>query len=200
MAKTVQNLIVMDGRTEAVDVKAAQYEIRNMIYLVRNQQVMVDYELAMLYQVETRVLNQAVKRNIERFPERFCFQLTKEEYENLISQNVISSFQEEKSGYGGRRKLPYVFTEQGIAMLASVLRSETAVQTSIHIMDSFVEMRRFLANNALLFERISNIELKQLEYRKETEEKFERIFEYISGNEESSQKIFLKDRYMMRLV
>lgn len=153
---------------------------------------MVDYELAMLYQVETRVLNQAVKRNIERFPERFCFQLTKEEYENLISQNVISSFQEEKSGYGGRRKLPYVFTEQGIAMLASVLRSETAVQTSIHIMDSFVEMRRFLANNALLFERISNIELKQLEYRKETEEKFERIFEYISGNEESSQKIFFE--------
>lgn len=192
MAKTVQNLIVMDGRTEAVDVKAAQYEIRNMIYLVRNQQVMVDYELAMLYQVETRVLNQAVKRNIERFPERFCFQLTKEEYENLISQNVISSFQEEKSGYGGRRKLPYVFTEQGIAMLASVLRSEIAVQTSIHIMDSFVEMRRFLANNALLFERISNIELKQLEYRKETEEKFERIFEYISGNEESSQKIFFE--------
>lgn len=192
MAKTVQNLIVMDGRTEAVDVKAAQYEIRNMIYPVRNQQVMVDYELAMLYQVETRVLNQAVKRNIERFPERFCFQLTKEEYENLISQNVISSFQEEKSGYGGRRKLPYVFTEQGIAMLASVLRSETAVQTSIHIMDSFVEMRRFLANNALLFERISNIELKQLEYRKETEEKFERIFEYISGNEESSQKIFFE--------
>lgn len=192
MAKTVQNLIVMDGRTEAVDVKAAQYEIRNMIYLVRNQQVMVDYELAMLYQVETRVLNQAVKRNIERFPERFCFQLTKDEYENLISQNVISSFQEDKSGYGGRRKLPYVFTEQGIAMLASVLRSETAVQTSIHIMDSFVEMRRFLANNALLFERISNIELKQLEYRKETEEKFERIFEYISGNEESSQKIFFE--------
>lgn len=175
MAKTVQNLIVMDGRTEAVDVKAAQYEIRNMIYLVRNQQVMVDYELAMLYQVETRVLNQAVKRNIERFPERFCFQLTKEEYENLISQNVISSFQEEKSGYGGRRKLPYVFTEQGIAMLASVLRSETAVQTSIHIMDSFVEMRRFLANNALLFERISNIELKQLEYRKETEEQDEAV-------------------------
>lgn len=190
MAKTVQNLIVMDGRTEAVDVKAAQYEIRNMIYLVRNQQVMVDYELAMLYQVETRVLNQAVKRNIERFPERFCFQLTKEEYENLISQNVISSFQEEKSGYGGRRKLPYVFTEQGIAMLASVLRSEIAVQTSIHIMDSFVEMRRFLANNALLFERISNIELKQLEYRKETEEKFERIFEYIRKRRIISKNLF----------
>ncbi len=192
MAKTMQNLFVMDGRTEVVDVKAAQYEIKNMIYLVRNQQVMLDYELAMLYQVETRVLNQAVKRNIERFPERFRFQLTKEEYENLISQFVTSSLEEEKSGYGGRRKLPFVFTEQGIAMLASVLRSETAVQTSIHIMDSFVDMRRFLANNALLFERISNVELKQLEYRKETDEKLERIFEYISQNEEVAQKIFFE--------
>lgn len=95
MAKTMQNLIVMDGRTEVVDVKAAQFEIKNMIYLVRNQQVMLDYELAMLYQVETRVLNQAVKRNIERFPERFRFQLTKEEYENLISQFVTSSLEEE---------------------------------------------------------------------------------------------------------
>lgn len=137
--------------------KAVQYDIRNMIYTVRGQQVMIDYELAMLYGVETRVLNQAVKRNIDRFPDRFRFQLTKDEYENLKSQFVISSLEEGKSDYGGRRKLPYVFTEQGIAMLASVLRSETAVQTSIHIMDSFVEMRRFLANNALLFERTKKI-------------------------------------------
>lgn len=190
MAKTEQNLVVLDGRIEVTDSKAARYDIRNMIYTVRSQQVMIDYELAMLYQVETRVLNQAVKRNIDRFPDRFRFQLTKEEHENLKSQIVISSLEEGKSDYGGRRKLPYVFTEQGIAMLASVLRSETAVQTSIHIMDSFVEMRRFLANNALLFERISNIELKQLEYQKETDEKLGRIFDYISQNEEPVQKIF----------
>lgn len=190
MAKAEQNLIVLDGRTEAADMKAVQYDIKNMIYTVRNQQVMIDYELAMLYGVETRVLNQAVKRNIERFPDRFRFQLTKGEYENLISQIVISSFGENNHGYGGRRTLPYVFTEQGIAMLASVLRSETAVRTSIHIMDSFVEMRRFLANNALLFERISNVELKQLEYKRETDEKLGRIFDYISQNEESAQKIF----------
>lgn len=183
MAKTEQNLVVLDGRIEVTDSKAARYDIRNMIYTVRSQQVMIDYELAMLYQVETRVLNQAVKRNIDRFPDRFRFQLTKEEHENLKSQIVISSLEEGKSDYGGRRKLPYVFTEQGIAMLASVLRSETAVQTSIHIMDSFVEMRRFLTNNALLFERISNIELKQLEYQKETDEKLGRIFDYISQND-----------------
>lgn len=192
MAKVEQNLIALDGGTEAADMKAAQYDIKNMIYTVRNRQVMIDYELAVLYRVETRVLNQAVKRNIDRFPDRFRFQLTKDEYENLISQIVISSLEEGKSDYGGRRKLPYVFTEQGIAMLASVLRSETAVQTSIHIMDSFVEMRRFLANNALLFERISNIELKQLEYQKETDEKLGRIFDYISQNEESAQKIFFE--------
>lgn len=190
MAKAEQNLIVLDGRTEVTENKAAQYDIKNMIYIVRNQQVMIDHELAMLYQVETRVLNQAVKRNIARFPERFRFQLTKDEYEYLISQSVISSLEEENHGHGGRRKLPYVFTEQGIAMLASVLRSEIAVQTSIHIMDSFVEMRRFFANNSLLFERISNIELRQMEYQKETDEKIGRIFKYITQSEESAQKIF----------
>ena len=112
MAKTEQSLIVLDGRAEIADMKAVQYDIRNMIYTVRSQQIMIDYELAMLYGVETRVLNQAVKRNIERFPERFRFQLTKDEYENLISQFVISSLEEGKSDYGGRRKLPYVFTDR----------------------------------------------------------------------------------------
>lgn len=163
--------------------------IRSLIYVVRGKQVMLDSDLAMMYQVETRTLNQAVKRNITRFPERFRFQLTKEEYENLKSQIVISS-SEENNGYGGRRTLPYVFTEQGIAMLSSVLKSEIAIQTSIRIMDTFVEMRRFIANNSLLFERISNVELKQLEYQKQTDERFEKIFEYISDHEEDSQKIF----------
>ncbi|MDO4323801.1 MAG: ORF6N domain-containing protein [Lachnospiraceae bacterium] len=143
-----------------------------------------------MYQVETRRLNEAAKRNISRFPERFRFQLTKDEYENLKSQFVISSSDEDGNGYGGRRTLPFAFTEQGIVMLSSVLRSEVAVQTSIRIMDTFVEMRRFIANNALLFERISNVELKQLEYQKQTDEKLEQIFEYISDHEESSQKVF----------
>lgn len=139
-------------------------------------------DLALLYQVETRVLNQAVKRNIARFPEKFRFQLLEEEYDNLKSQFVISS-EEGESIHGGRRKLPYAFTEQGIAMLSAVLRSEVAIQVSIKIMNSFVEMRRFMASNALMFEKINEIELKQLDYQKHTEERFDKIFRYISEQE-----------------
>ncbi|MFS6556844.1 ORF6N domain-containing protein, partial [Parabacteroides distasonis] len=124
----------------------------------------------------------------KRFPEDFCFQLTREEFEILKFQSGSSSLDD--SGYGGRRYMPYVYTEQGISMLASVLRSEIAINTSIRIMRTFVEMRRFISNNALLFERISNMELKQLEYQNQTDEKFEQIFEYISEHEEASQKIF----------
>lgn len=114
--------------------------------------------------------------------------IDKVEFENLKFQSGSSSL--DGSGYGGRRYMPYVYTEQGISMLASVLRSEIAINTSIHIMRTFVEVRRFIANNALLFERISNVELKQLEYQKQTDEKLEQIFEYISEHEEASQKVF----------
>lgn len=165
-------------------------DVENLIYVVRNKQVMVDSDLAMLYQVETGALNRAVKRNIARFPEDFRFQLTKDEYENLKCQFGTSNGSGTENGYGGRRTLPYVFTEQGISMLASVLHSEVAINVSIGIMCAFVEMRRFIANNALLFERISNVELKQLQYQKKTDEKLEQIFEYISDHEESNQKIF----------
>ena len=115
-------------------------QIQNLIYVIRGQRVMLDRDLARLYEVETRALNQAVKRNIERFPENFMFQLTKEEFEELrpISQIVISA-----KG-GGRQKLPYVFTEQGVAMLSSVLRSKKAIQTNIQIMNTFVKMRQCL--------------------------------------------------------
>ena len=104
--------------------------ISGLIYTVRGQQVMLASDLAALYQVETRVLNQAVKRNQKRFPKRYCFQLTREEADNLTSQIVMSS-----SGHGGRRVLPYAFTEQGIAMLSAVLRSDVAIEVSIRIMD-----------------------------------------------------------------
>ena len=155
-----------------------------LIYTIRNQQVMLASDLAMLYQVETRVLNQAVKRNQKRFPERYCFQLTKEEA-NLTSQIVMSS-----SAHGGRRVPPYAFTEQGIAMLSAVLRSNVAIDVSIRIMDAFVEMRHFIAGNAHLFERIERVELKQLTYQKETDEKFGQVFDFIHAHTESSQKIF----------
>ena len=166
------------------------FNLKSMIYIVRNQQVMLDSDLAMLYQVETGNLNKAMKRNQKRFPEDFCFQLTENEYENLKFQSGSSS--SDGGGYGGRRYMPYVYTEQGISMLASVLRSEIAINASIRIMRTFVEMRRFLANNALLLERISNVELKQLEYQKQTDKKFEQIFNYISEHEESSQKVFFE--------
>ncbi len=171
-------------------------DIRNLVYLIRGQQVMLDSDLASLYQIETKVFNQAVSRNIERFPANFRFQLTKEEFDRLRSQIVTSN----KIAYvsivhccrsrGGRRHLPYAFTEQGIAMLSGVLHSGIAVQMSISIMNTFVEMRRFISNNALLFERVSSIELKQLEYQKSTEEKFVKVFQYIDDHSESEQKIF----------
>ena len=191
MPKTNQTtLINTNDQAQIASVEMPQVDIKNLIYVIRNQQVMIDSDLAVLYQVETGRLNEAVKRNISRFPERFRFQLTKEEYVNLKSQSAISSLNRNGNTYGGRRTLPYAFTEQGIAMLSTVLRSEIAIQTSIRIMDTFVEMRRFIANNALLFERISNVELKQLEYQKQTDEKLEQIFEYISEHEEASQKVF----------
>ncbi len=156
-------------------------EIENRIYTIRAQQVMLDSDLAGIYQVETKVFNQAVKRNAERFPENFRFQLTQDEFDaiNLRSQFVTSSL-----NYGGRRYLPYVFTEQGIAMLASVLRSEVAVKVSIEIMNAFVEMRRMLISNASLFHRLDNIELKQLQ----ADQKFEEIFKALESDKLHSEK------------
>lgn len=174
----------IEQSTDIIPVIADTKDIKSLIYVVRGQQVMLDSDLAMLYQVETKVFNQAVSRNIERFPENFRFQLTKEEFEALRSQIVTSN------GRGGRRYRPYMFTEQGIAMLSGVLRSDVAIQVSIHIMNTFVEMRRFIANNALLFEKVSDIELKQLEYQKSTDEKFDKVFQYIEDHAESEQKIF----------
>lgn len=160
--------------------------IKSLIYVVRGQQVMIDSDLAALYQVETKVFNQAVKRNVMRFPDSFCFQITDEEFKNLKSPIVTSN------GRGGRRYLPYVFTEQGIAMLSAVLHSDIAIRVSIHIMTAFVEMRKFLVNNAVLFERISDVELKQSEYQKKTDERFEQVFDYIAGHEEVKKRIFFE--------
>lgn len=177
-------MVKIEQSTDIIPVIADTKDIKSLIYVVRGQQVMLDSDLAMLYQVETKVFNQAVSRNIERFPENFRFQLTKEEFEALRSQIATSN------GRGGRRYRPYMFTEQGIAMLSGVLRSDVAIQVSIRIMNTFVEMRRFIANNALLFEKVSDIELKQLEYQKSTDEKFDKVFQYIEDHAESEQKIF----------
>ncbi len=191
MADQMTNEVIDQGTAEAQMVEVVQPAIEKLIYVIRDKQVMIDSDLAMLYHVETKRLNEAVKRNIARFPEEFRFQLTEKETESLRSQiatSMKSNGDNEKKG--GRRYLPYAFTEQGIAMLSAVLRSDVAIQVSINIMNAFVEMRRFIANNALLFERISNVELKQLEYQKKTDEKLEQIFEYIADHEESNQKVF----------
>lgn len=171
-------------------VEINQRRVQQLIYLVRNRQVMVDDDLAVLYQVDTSALNRAVKRNIERFPEDFMFQLTKAEYEALRYQNGISKNGDTTDGRGGRRYMPYVFTEQGIAMLSSVLRSDTAAKISIDIMRAFVEMRKFIVSNELLFERISEIELKQLEYQRRTDDRLEQVFEHISDQDQPTQKVF----------
>lgn len=181
--KQIEEIAVQEDK-RLPDPEISETAIKNLIYVVRGQQVMMDSDLAMLYQVETKVFNQAVKRNIGRFPEKFRFQLMKEEYDSLRSQNVTSN------GKGGRRYMPYVFTEQGIAMLSAVLRSDIAIQISIKIMDAFVEMRRFWESNSLMFEKINEVEVKQLMFQRRTEEKFDKIFHYISEREESTQKIF----------
>ncbi|MEA3415004.1 MAG: ORF6N domain-containing protein [Thermodesulfobacteriota bacterium] len=134
-------------------------DIQSRIFEVRGLQVMLDYVLAELYGVEVKRLNEQVKRNINRFPKRFRFQLTKQELENLKSQFATSS---KDSQHGGKRKLSYAFTEQGVSMLSAVLKSETAINVSIQIMDAFVNMRKFLTNNASIFQRLDKVEQKQL--------------------------------------
>ena len=149
-------------------------EIQNQIFTIRGVQVRVDRDLAEMYKVETRVLNQAVKRNMDRFPESFRFQLTEKEFDHWKSQIVMSI--EDKMGL---RKLPYVFTEQGVSMLSAVLRSDTAVQVSIAIINAFVEMRKFISYNASVFQRLDNIEIKLLD----TDYKFEKIFKALESKE-----------------
>lgn len=203
--------------------------IENLIQVIRGKQVILDRDLARLYGVETRVLNQAVQRNIERFPEDFMFQLSKEEFENWKSQFAISNKDEFSrsqivtlnddskdlrsqfatsnvnsinltsqivisNGRGGQRYLPYAFTENGIAMLSSVLRSPIAIATNIQIMRAFTAMRRFIAANAQVFQRLEVIEHTQLSlaaHQEEADKKFEEIFRRLDdGSVTQKQGIF----------
>jgi hypothetical protein len=127
-------------------------QIDRSIHVIRGQRVMLDFDLAKLYGITTAALNQAVSRNRLRFPEDFAFRLTLQELRNLISQTVTSS-----SGYGGRRKSPWAFTEHGVAMLSSVLRSPTAVRVNIEIMRAFVRLRRLLATPGELVEQLRQL-------------------------------------------
>ncbi|MBD5211403.1 MAG: ORF6N domain-containing protein [Bacteroidales bacterium] len=155
--------------------------IENLIHIIRGQQTMLDSDLAKLYGVETRALNQAVKRNIERFPADFMFQLTKEEAGDLRSQIATSSSRSQnvilKQGHN-IKYLPYAFTENGVAMLSSVLRSKTAIEVNIRIMRAFTAMRSFLMSNAHIFQRLETIEHNYLlvnRHLSEHDRKFEEI-------------------------
>lgn len=152
-----------------------QSHIESRIFTIRGVQVMLDSELAELYGVEPRRLNEQVKRNLERFPEEFRFQLTEQEYKNLRSQFATSRSMPPEQ-HGGRRYLPYAFTEQGVAMLSAVLRSDTAIQTSIQIINAFVGMRRFIAANVNIFARLDQVEKRQISHEIKTDERFEQIF------------------------
>ena len=157
-------------------------DIKNLIYTVRGKQVMLDSDVAMLYHYETKNINKAMKRNINRFPEDFCFQLTEKEVENLRFQIGTSSLNKET--YGGRRYLPYVYTEQGISMLAGVLKNEIAIQVSISIIRAFIEMRRFILLNGQIFQEIDDIKGQLLEHDK----KFDEVFDELQRKQESEFK------------
>ena len=188
-----ENLIIKDD--------ISNEEIKNLIYTIRGKQVMLDSDVAMLYHYQTKRINEAVKRNKERFPENFCFQLTTEEIENIKMPNEVLNFKSENNWsqfatssksenikHRGKKYLPYVFTEQGIAMLSGLLKNNIAVQVSINIMNAFVEMRKFLIQNGQIFERLTNIEYKLLEHDK----KFNEVFNQLQVEENIKQKIFFE--------
>ena len=162
--------------------------VESRIMSIRGKQIMIDRDLAELYGVETRVLNQAVKRNMERFPERFRFQLTKEEMNELVTNCDRFNCLKHSTVRS------YAFTEQGVAMLSTVLRSETSIRVSIRIMDAFVAMRRFMVTNAEVFQRLSTMEYHQLEMQQhlqESDKRIEEVFRRLDeGNAKPKQGVF----------
>jgi len=166
-------------------VKYEEDNIKNLIYTIREKQVMLDSDVAMLFEYETKDLNRNVRNNIERFPEYYCFRLTEEEYKSLRCKNFTLN----KNGRGQHRKyLPYVFTEHGITMLAGLLKSDIAVNISIKIVDAFIQMRKLIIANGTMFERLASLEYKQLE----NERNFNKIFSMLEKHETLKQKIFFE--------
>ena len=172
----------MEENKLSIPSQVSNQEIKNLIYTIRGKQVMIDSDVAMLYHYETKRVNEAVKRNIERFPVEFCFQLTSAEYEVLKTQFATSNMR------GGKHKLPYVFTEKGIIMLSGLLKNSVAIEVSIRIVEAFVEMRKFISTNGQVFERLTNVEYKLLEHDK----KFDEVFNQLQHEENIKQKIFFE--------
>ena len=178
----MDEIVISEKNTLEIDGQII--DLSKLIYTIRGKQVMLDSDLAIIYGYEVKRLNEQVKNNIKRFPDDFMFRMTREEVKDLRSKFSTANINSKS------RSLPHVFTEQGIYMLATVLNGEIAENQSIFIMRAFREMRHFIMNNERMFERINSIELKQLEYQKESEEKFNRIFDYIAEHKENNQKIF----------
>ena len=169
---------------EMIELEITAEQIRSRIYTIRGVQVMLDSDLAQLYHVETKRINESVKRNPKRFPSDFCFELTQEDYEQIALKSQTAT----SNGRGGRRKLPKVFSEQGVAMLSAVLSSDFALEVSVNIMKAFVAMRHYLADNAVVFQRLDRMELKQLE----ADEKFKKIFSQLEQPRPNKAVIFFK--------
>ena len=148
-------------------------DIKNLIYTIRGQKVMLDSDLAMMYEIETKSLNRSVKRNIERFPDNFMFQLTKEEWDNLRCQ--FGTFKKDI-----RKYLPYAYTEQGVAMLSSVLHSKKAIQINIQIMNTFVKMRQWAIENKDLAKRLGDLEKYFIQHCKDNKADVKQLYEAIN--------------------
>ena len=189
----------MEQNNLAIQKELSNEDIKKLIYTIRGKQVMLDSDVATLYHYQTKRINETVSRNKERFPENFCFQLTEMETEKLKMQSTIlnlyqennwsqiaTSSKNENSKHRGKKYVPYVFTEQGIAMLSGLLKNDIAVQVSINIMNAFVEMRKFLMLNGQVFERMTNMEYKLLEHDK----KFDEVFNQLQLEDNIKQRIF----------
>ena len=163
-------------------------EIEKRIFLIRGQKVMLDFDLAVLYGVSTKRLNEQVKRNFERFPEDFMFQLTENEFKN-IDKGLNLKSQIATSSWGGKRKLPYVFTEQGVSMLSSVLRSKTAIQVNIAIMRTFVRLKQIIALNKELSLKLEQLEIKIWQHDEEIKTIFLVIKQLMQLEEKPKKKI-----------
>lgn len=157
------------------------HKILNKIYVIRGQKVMLDQDLAEMYKVETRRLNEQVKRNIKRFPKDFMFLLTKKEFDNLMSQIATSSSSNADSAWGGRRKMPYAFTEQGVAMLSSVLSSDTAIDVNIKIIRVFTKLKEYTLTHREILLQLSKLEKDVIGSKRDIEKIFLVLKEYLTN-------------------
>ena len=199
MYKVRKGCETMEENELAIQNELGIEDIKRLIYTIRGKQVMLDSDVARLYNYQTKRINETVSRNKKRFPENFCFQLSEEEVKNLKRQTTIlnldqennwsqiaTSSKSENSKHRGKKYVPYVFTEQRIAMLSGLLKNDIAIQVSINIMNAFVEMRKFLMINGQVFERLTNVEYQLQEHNK----KFDEVFNQLQLEENIKQRIF----------